>query len=505
MKLEGLKLALRPRNAWEAFDLGVALSRHAGLRLFAAFALPYAAFALLVNLALWGHPTIALLIVWWVKPLFDRIALAVLAQAVFGATPSLQATFAGWREMFRTGVLWSLTFGRIDFARSFHLPITQLEGQRGRARRERTRLLDKHARGAAVWLTVVLIHFSYVVVLGLEGLAHLLAPTGVEFESGIFSIMGFGGKPESLATQVLFNAAFLAAECVLEPLYVAGGFTYYLSRRATLEGWDLEVAFKRLALRHASLAAGVAARRIAAVMAFSCLGAVPCAWHGAAEAGTAQARTPEQRAIEEILKRNAFEEFEDQRRWQRRNPTEREPERRFDPDLAFWERMARLAGELLRALAWIGGLALLGYVLAMLVRRLGWLDGGSPRAGAVPPDFLFGMDLRQESLPQDLPGAARGLLDGGDARGALSLLYRGALATLVRARDLEVRSGDTEADCMRSVVHTQPQPVVSYFGELLALWGATAYARRMPPELDVRRLIEGWSTHFAAAHAETGA
>ncbi|MFN0161525.1 MAG: hypothetical protein ACKVQQ_09860, partial [Burkholderiales bacterium] len=425
MKLEGLRLALRPRNSWEAFDLGVALSRHAGTRLFAAFALPYAGFALLVNLALWGHPTVALAIVWWVKPVFDRIALAVLAQSVFGATPPLKATLAGWREMFRTGLLWSLTLGRIDFARSFHLPVTQLEGQTGRARRERTRLMDKRARGAAVWLTIVIIHFAYVVVLGLEGLVHLLAPEGTEFDSGIFSIIGFGSAPESLATQVLFNAAFLAAECVLEPLYVAAGFTYYLSRRATLEGWDLEVAFKRLAERHATSAAGVSARRVAAIVALCCLGAVPVTWHGAAEAMTASARTPEKRAIEEILKREAFGEFEDQSRWKRKNPAASEPERRFDPDLAFWERMARLAGDLLRALAWIGGLALLGYLLAMLVRRLGWIRSNNRRKGAPPPEFLFGMDLRAESLPRDLPRAARSLLDAGDARGALSLLYSG--------------------------------------------------------------------------------
>ena len=92
MRIDQLTVVLRARNPWESFDLGFALARRTGANLYLAFVVPYLAFALLVNLITWGHPTAAMLIVWWAKPAFDRIALYVVAQAVFGATPSWRAT-----------------------------------------------------------------------------------------------------------------------------------------------------------------------------------------------------------------------------------------------------------------------------------------------------------------------------------------------------------------------------------------------------------------------------
>jgi hypothetical protein len=497
MKIEALQIALRARNPWEAFDLGLALARHAGAPLFLAFGVPYALFGIAVNLALWGHPLVALTIVWWMKPLFDRLALAVLAQAVFGAPPGARATLKAWRAIPRTGLLWSLTLGRFDFARSFHLPIMQLEGQRGRAYRERVRLIDRRARGAAVWLAVVVVHFAYVIVLGLEGLVRLLAPAEVEFDSGIFALLGFGDAPQTLAMQVLFNAAFLTAECALEPLYVAAGFTYYLNRRSTLEGWDLEVAFKRLALRHAAPAPRRAGAGTAAVLALTlCAGASFAP--GDARAATPPPRSAEQQAIEEILKRPAFEEHEMTREWRRRDAGP-EPERRAKGDSAFWERLARFIAELLRVVAWIGGLALLGALVALVVRRLGWLRGLPARARRTAPDTLFGMDLRAISLPADIPRAAASRLIADDARGALSLLYRGALAVLTREREVEVPEGDTEADCARRVERSQTAATAAYFAALLAAWSECAYARRDPPAATVRGLIDAWAEHFAAS------
>ena len=41
--------------------------------------------------------------------------------------------------------------------------------------------------------------------------------------------------------------AYGAAVLVLEPFYVAAGFGLYLNRRTMLEGWDIEVALRRIA------------------------------------------------------------------------------------------------------------------------------------------------------------------------------------------------------------------------------------------------------------------
>ena len=86
--------------------------------------------------------------------------------------------------------------------------------------------------------------------------------------------------------------------------------------------------------------------------------------------------------------------------------------------------------------------------------------------------------------------------DLGDVRGALSLLYRGALRVLIYERDLEVRAGDTEGDCVRRVSRAGPGALAAYFSRLVEAWGLIAYARRDPAVGIVDGLIDEWVQFF---------
>ena len=489
MRIDKLAVSLRARNPWESFDLGLALARHTGIDLFAAFALPYCVFAALVNLAAWGHPSIAMLIVWWMKPLFDRIALQVLSQSVFGEAPGWRATLRHWRTIPRSGLAYALTLGRFDFARSFHLPVLQLEGQTGRARRDRLSLLDRRARGHAVWLTVVVVHFIYVLIFGLDGLIKLLAPGGAAPGLGLGELFGGGAEP-ALGSQYLFNLVYLVADCVLEPLYVAAGFSLYLSRRTALEGWDLEVAFKRLAARHAALA------RTALLVLCCALLAAP---QEAVRAQDAPAMSKEKQAITSILAGPDFNEHEERGEWRRRHLPDQDEKPEAPLDMEFWKAFARHGAEAMRIAAWVAAIAALGWLLYFISQRLGWFRPAAGKGRAAAPDVLFGLDLRPASLPSDIPAAARALLAAGDMRGALSLLYRGALRWLIDERELEVRAGDTEGECVRRVDRALPHPSADYFRRLVEAWRALAYGKRLPASSAADALVEEWARHFAPA------
>ena len=68
MRLTDASVAIRPRTAWEAIDLGVLLARrHAGLLMASWAAVTLPLFVLLTAL-LWQYPTIAALLFWWLKP-----------------------------------------------------------------------------------------------------------------------------------------------------------------------------------------------------------------------------------------------------------------------------------------------------------------------------------------------------------------------------------------------------------------------------------------------------
>ena len=501
MEIDKLSLALRARNAWEAFDLGIALARRTGLPLFAGFAVPYVLFAILVNLVLWGQPAIAAIVVWWFKPAFDRIALHVLAQAVFGTAPGTRAVLRSLANVPRNGLLASLTLQRFDFARSFHLPVAQLEGQTGRAGRARRALLDRRTRSHAVWLAIVVIHFLYVLVLGFDGLLRLLAPEGMHFGFNFGDL--FAGRSQGddgLLPQYLFNAALLAAECILEPLYVAAGFTLYLSRRTSLEGWDLEIAFRRMAARHASRAATMLALLLALTLGLA--GSEP------AQAATAKTASAEKSAMAEILKSPEFREYEETKSWKRKGePPDELPEvKRPDRFLEFIGKLAQVMAELMRILAWVAAVLVAGWLIYQISQRLGWFRGALKRADPWRPDVMFGMDLRPESLPADIASAARARLAEGDLRGALSLLYRGALAGLVHERNLALREGDTEGDCVRRVGATAPAALATFFARLVDTWGLLAYGRRMPEATLVEHLVNEWEQHFGGARqAPSGA
>ena len=137
MQLDALSAVLRPRQHWEAIDLGFTMVQRWLWPVYRAwFALLLPLF-LVLNLACWQQPWLAALLLWWLKPLLDRIPLYVLSHALFGNVPTLRATLRALPRLLWRQWLPALTWLRLDPARSFHLPVLQLEGLRGRERRAR--------------------------------------------------------------------------------------------------------------------------------------------------------------------------------------------------------------------------------------------------------------------------------------------------------------------------------------------------------------------------------
>jgi hypothetical protein len=244
VELDRLSVAVRPRRDWEAMDLGFRLARACAWPLFAATLAVLVPVTLLVALALHRAPEFAVLALWWLKPLIDRAPLHVLSRAVFGEVPTVRETLRALPAAAWNGLLASLTWRRIHSRRSFVLPVWQLEGQRGAAWRSRVAVLSRRAGGGATWLTVACLHMELALNIGFYGLLWLLLPQALELD-----LRGFvtGSSPEWFDFVEL--AFYAAAIAIVEPFYVAAGFALYLNRRTLLEGWDLELAFRRLAAR----------------------------------------------------------------------------------------------------------------------------------------------------------------------------------------------------------------------------------------------------------------
>jgi hypothetical protein len=239
MNLESITLKLRPRVQLEAMDLGIRLlQRNAG-----AVYVAWCAVVLPICFALMTLHSVAFwlpgLLMWWLKPLYDRVVLFVLSRAVFGERVGLRDL--EWRTVFGSGLFGALTWRRFDFARSFNLPVYLLEGLRGKRRRQRMRVLQKNTRGNAVLLTAAFIHIEVALELSILALAIILLPQSAGFPIWEWFI----GQDTPLWFNMATNFFYILALTVIEPLYVASGFTLYLNRRVELEAWDIEVDLRR--------------------------------------------------------------------------------------------------------------------------------------------------------------------------------------------------------------------------------------------------------------------
>jgi hypothetical protein len=244
MRLEDVTVAIRPRGRLESIDLGFGLAREhwrAVWRAWALTALPV--MVACIALGYWVSGWLSLLL-WWFKPLYDRVALWVLSRVVFGGGVSLADLRRALPALLtKTGLGADLTVRRFGLQRSFNLPVTQLEQQRGLQRRRRLQGLQTGTLNTAQALTLGCLHFELVLYLALFGLAMILLPPGAELD--LRDVFSMGDTPAWFAA--LTDVAYVTAISVVEPFYVAGGFALYLNRRTWLEGWDLELEFRRMA------------------------------------------------------------------------------------------------------------------------------------------------------------------------------------------------------------------------------------------------------------------
>jgi len=109
----------------------------------------------------------------------------------------------------------------------------------------------------------------------------------------------------------------------------------------------------------------------------------------------------------------------------------------------------------------------------------------SPRSA---PRVLFGLEVTQESLPDDVSAKASQHWARNERREALSLLYRACLFQLID-RGVELRDGDTEGRCLaKGLTHAQhaefPAEALAYFDSLTQRWQRFAYGH-IEPDNDV--------------------
>ncbi|MFU8892470.1 MAG: DUF4129 domain-containing protein [Luteolibacter sp.] len=474
MRLENVTAAIRPRSDWEAVDLGLAMARRDFWRCLAAWCLATGAPAALGIWLLWDHPLVLLCLFWWWRPAGSRMVLFELSRRLFGEAPR-------WREVFREiPRAWTHRFFHrfILLRLSPWLPVTlaveSLEGLRGTDYKQRATQISR--RGESAVLLIYLMGELMVVWLGL-GLFYLLLwfiPNGQDgaWQTAVESFDWNNPREIPLLVMRPIALCVMAAMILCDVFLTGAGFGIYINNRTWLEGWDVELAFRRMSRRLNGT--GTLLLAIAATFAV-------CSPRAMAE------DRPPAEIITEVKQAPEFEVH---------TITQKIP----TGSKIKWPDWLKFSGDL----TGVRGIftALLYFALALLAGLIAWLVWRNRHlfvirgGGAIPSEkararVVMGMEVTRESLPDDIPATALRLWEAGRRHEAMALLYRGSIAALVDQHQLEIDESDTEGDCLRRAAVVAPGPR-DFFQSLTHAWTAHAYAKQTPGDDAVRGWCASW-------------
>jgi len=112
------------------------------------------------------------------------------------------------------------------------------------------------------------------------------------------------------------------------------------------------------------------------------------------------------------------------------------------------------------------------------------------------PTSLFGLDIKKDSIPDDVVMTAQGHWSRGDNRQAVAVLLRSSLIKLLHEHSCRFFSSDTEAECCDRIDQQATQDVSSYMRILVAVWQRIAYAHIDPTEDKFEQLCVQWREVF---------
>jgi len=505
MNLENVTAELRPRGDWEAVDFGVRMVRRdAGPIYKVWFAVTLPMLALTVAAIHWtDYAGLALFLYWWFEPVTDGPILRMISRRLFGESADVAAALRATPALAFRNKLYLFTPYRFHFARSAALPVTQLEGLTGRARRARSKVLNLRTFNYGMGVTVAYQHLFTALYLGILLLAFALIPASYQGDVGERWVDRLFLDSDPMASTVSLLAIYVA-QSALHPWFVGAGFGLYINCRTRLEAWDIEVAFRRIIQRRAGLAAAALAGLL--VLPLAILPVDAPAQQAGDDAGygdpgiegywSDEEIAP---ALEAVFAHEDLRTSQETTRWRSTSePRTREASSGTDWWIELIESIGRFVAFLVEFGLWIL-LALL--LLLLYATRDRWLPylKAMPRPDRRPRRItLAGGELRAEDLPDDIPSAVVELLRSGRKREALSLLYRGSVFAAVMRYGVRLPPSATEGQCVDAVDDQAGDTPSEFFRRVVAVWIRCAYGFREPEPSSVEALCREWDSHFGA-------
>jgi len=489
MQLERATVLLRPRRSWEAIDLGFHMARRWFLPLWFMWMTTAFPLFLLLHLLMPGSFSLALLLFWWLKPLYEPMMIDWLGRALFNEQAPIREQLRRLPRILPGGLAGNLTWRRLFPSRSFFLCIQQLEGLRSERFSKRMKLLLTTGPNSG-WLTVLMFHIESILYLGMIGLVIMLLPETVEVDFGLLD--SISNSSMVAWTNSIF---YLLAASIVAPFYVAAGFSLYINSRTDLEAWDIEIDFRRIA-REAAHRGQVRARpgsTLALVMLLATSILLTCP-------GTADAldRLEARESIAEVLSHEDFGKTVTRQEWRAidKSNTESDGQRDMDFSLGDLEWLAWL----LRLLAYAVIAIFAGWLAFRIAQSVSGMQLPRKRRAATASQqhrLLQPDHENNEHIPENPVNVVIKLCEEGQLRRAMSLLYRATILHYIRLQKVDIPDSATEGECLQLVRESRPQQESRYFETLTRSWQGLAYAGYVLSPQELIALCRQWPAVYS--------
>lgn len=579
MDLSRIGIVARERTSWEALDLGIVLARKWYRPLLLGWIIPSALVFILFTILFFDNLWVGVTLTWWLKPVWDRIPLHIASRALFGEEVSVKSALKSLPKLAWTDLIPWLTWRRLSFTRSFDMPITVLENLKGKARQQRLQVLHIESGSAAAWLTIVCVHLEAALLIGGLGLIYMFIPAEVDFD-----VLNYIETQQKLA-ELLYNSVYYVAMVLVAPFYTIAGFALYISRRISLEGWDIEIRFRHLADRQsrhsfepkASLGdsnsgvgtkPGTGAETSPETNAEVSPTTTPATTPATTSTTTTSSKTegddgpgsgsgvtlglllafilpltlfhsPNSQAansdivskpvlsteakaardnVAEVLRGKDFNQTITKKSWRFKDTEDLQDDSEFpqwiidfieyleenwpesDGEEGASVNIGVILAKILEFVLWIVAISVVLFILYHYrdyLKSFATSMKFSKKQPIEAPEVLFGLDVRKESLPENIPQQVLSLWQNGSHRDALGLLYRATLSRLIHQYQFNFSESDTEKECAEIVQRSEFSEVDSYMQRLTRIWQRLAYGHRMPEESDVTSLCQIWPEIFS--------
>ncbi len=512
MNLENVTVEMRPRSEWEATDFGARMIRRDARAIYLvwfAVTLPFLALALLL-IFFTPYGAWAMLFYWWFEPVADGAILRIISRRLFGEDADVAATLKAVPRLAWLNRIFLVTPYRLHFARSVAMPVTQLEGLKGSARRARSKVLNMKIFNYGIGITAAYEHLVLALYFGIMLIGYAFIPDAYRHTLGDTWLELFWMESSNVAAAIGLLTFYLA-QTALQPWFVGAGFGLYINCRTQLEAWDIEVAFRRMVQRRAGATAAIA---VLALLVLPPLLSPPVAIAQETDPDVAEETADpdpgfagfwsDDVVVPALESVNASEALQTRQRvedWQRIRTDD--PEEETSKDRAWSRNMLDAFFELFsRAIEfalWIGVAILLLIVFLMRDRWLPYLGLPGATAPSQKRIFLAGGELTAEQLPDDIVAAVRSAWRAGRKREALSILYRGSVFAAVREYGVRLPRSATEGACVSAVTAQTDTSRAEFFRRVVHLWVRCAYGNQDPADDAVLPLCDEWSRHFGAS------